>query len=306
MKKTTKISMFLVSIALLLGMITINSCKKDEKLPQIDGYDNSDQVAATALKAHWTFDGTNNEAVSSVAPTTANGASFVTGVKGQALHLADGYLLYPAIAALNTANALSSVTVSMWINVDNNASTVSSFFALTQPLAVQTDWNQCPINVYAETNKPLAYDDTLVLHSAFHTYRDGNYNTGGDNINDYGVRGTDFQTVLGTKKWVHYVMVYDGAGSNIDLYANGTLVSNNKFRNRTTGNPAVGIGNIVINPPTQVIIGAFPTAAVGYTLSAIQTWQGKLTGSIDEIRVYNAVLSTKEIGSLYQLELAGR
>jgi hypothetical protein len=308
MKKTTKISFFLASVLLVLGMIIINSCKKDEdtKLPQINGYDNSDQVAAASLKAHWTFDGTNNEVISATAPTTANGSSFVTGKKGQALHLADGYLLYPTIAALSTANALSSVTVSMWINVDNNASTVSSFFALTQPVAVQADWNQGPLNIYAETNKPLAYDDTLVLHSAFHTYRDGNYSIGGDNINDYGVRGTDFQTVLGTKKWVHYVMQYDGAGSFIDLFADGVKVSNNNFRYRTTGSPAEGIGNIVINPPTQVVIGAFPNSDAGYTLSAAQTWQGKLTGSIDEIRVFNSVLSEKEIGSLYQLELAGR
>lgn len=307
MKKMTKISLFLVSVLLLLGIVTINSCKKsDNSLPQINGFDNSDQVAAAHLIAHWTFDGTNNEKISSTAPTTANGASFITGVKGQALHLSNGYLLYPTIAALSTANAISSVTVSLWINVDNNATTVSSFFALTQPLAVQTDWNQGPLNIYAETNKPLAYDDTLVLHSAFHTYSGGNYNIGGDNINDYGIRGTDFQTVKGTNRWVHYVMQYDGAGSNIDLFADGVKVSNNNFRHRTTGNPPVGIGNIVINPPTQVIIGAFPTSAVGYTLSAIQTWQGKLTGSIDEIRVYNSVLSANEIGSLYQLELAGR
>jgi hypothetical protein len=307
--KTRKISLFLASILLVLGMVSLNACKKDKaKLPQIGGYDNSDQVAATNLKAHWTFDGTNNEDISSTAPATANGASFITGIKGQALHLANGYLLYPTIAALSTANAISSVTVSLWINVDNNGAngTVSSFFALTQPVAVQADWNQGPLNIYAETNKKLAYDDTLVLHSAFHTYLGGNYNTGGDNINDYGIRGTDFQTVLGAKKWVHYVMQYDGSGSNIDLYANGVRVSNNNFRHRATGTPPVGIGPIIINPPTQVLIGAFPNADAGYALSAAQVWQGKLTGSIDEIRVYNKVLTPQEIGSLYQLELAGR
>lgn len=307
MKKTTKITLFLVSTLLVLGMITMNACKKSSTpLPQINGYDNSDQIAATSLKAHWTFDGTNNEIVSAIAPTTAVGSTFVPGIKGNALHLTNGYLLYPTIAALNTANALSSVTVSLWVNVDNNGTTASSFFALTQPLAVQTDWNQGPINVYAETTHKPAYDDTLVLHSSFHTYLNGNYNTGGDNINDFGIRGTDFQTLLGAKKWVHYVMQYDGSGSNIDIYANGIRVSNNKFRNRTTGNPPAGIGNIMINPPTQVLIGAFPNIDAGYALSAAQVWQGKLTGSIDEIRVYNKVLTPQEIGSLYQLELAGR
>lgn len=292
----------------LITIGTVTSCKDDSSsLPKIGPYDNSNQVASTNLLAHWTFDGTYAEEKSSKTPTNSVGASFVTGIKGQALHLSNGYLLYPTIDALSSANALSSVTVSMWINVNNNGSTATSFFALTQPPAVQTDWNQGPLNIYAETSKdPLTYNDTLVLHSAFHIYSGGNYNIGGDNINDYGVRGTDFQTVKGTNRWVFYVMRYDGANSNIDLYADGVRVSNNNFRNRTNGTPPVGLGNIIMSTPTQVLIGAWPNSSAGYNLSAAQTWQGLMTGSIDEIRVYNAALAETDIGYLYQLEKAGR
>lgn len=293
---------------ILLGAIALNSCSKSggSSLPPIGPYNNSNEVAKTNLLAHWTFDGTNNETISNTAPMTTIGASFTTGIKGQALSLTNGYLVFPStIAALNVAN-WGSVTVSMWINVDNNGTTVSSLFALTQPQSIQGDWNQGPLNIYAETGHLPAYDDTLVLHSAFHTYLGGNYNTGGDNINDYGVRGTDFQTVHGTKKWVHYVMRYDGSSSNIDLFANGVRVSNNTFRNRTTGTPAVGIGAFITNPPSQVVIGSFPNSTVGYTKSAPQVWQGLLTGLVDEIRVYNVAMQDSDIGYLYQLELAGR
>lgn len=291
----------------LLAAAVISSCKKDENtLPKIGPYDNSDQIASTNLKARWTFDGTNNEAISGLAPTNSQGASFTTGKKGQALSLNNGFLLYPTIPNLSSANALNSVTVSMWVNTNNRVDKATSFFALTSPTSVQPDWNQGPLNIYAETGKPLTVNDTLVLHAAFHTYRNGNYNIGGDNINDYGARGTDFQTVLGANKWVHYVMRYDGATSNIDLFANGVRVSNNNFRNRTTGTPAVGIGNIVINPPTQVLIGGWPNATTGFTLSPAQTWQGLMVGSIDEIRVYNTPLSDQDIGYLFQLEDAGR
>ena len=309
-----KFNLLLTGIA-LVAVGAISSCKKDSTttLPKIGPYDNSNQVASANLKAHWTFDGTNNETIAGTAPITSVGASFVTGENGfgQALHLTNGYLLYPTIAALSTANAISSVTVSLWINVDNSGTAkASSFFALTQPTTVQADWNKGPLNVYAENNKPLAYDDTLVLHSAFHLYTPlpapGNYNIGGDNINDYGVRGTDFQTVLGTKKWVHYVMRYDGTGSFIDLFANGVRVSNNNFRFRGIGTPAVGIGPIVINTPTQVVIGGWPNADAGYLLSAVQPFQGLLTGSIDNIRVFNTAMLDSDIGYLYQLELAGR
>lgn len=101
-------------------------------------------------------------------------------------------------------------------------------------------------------------------------------------------------------------MRYDASGSNIDLYANGVRVSNNKFRTRTTGNPPVGLGPIVSPTPTQVVIGSFPNKTSGYTSSPAQSWQALYVGSIDEIRVYNSALTDLEIGSLYQLELAGR
>lgn len=297
----------LILSASLIAAGFLPSCKKKAaSLPPIGGFNSSNDVEKASLLAHWTFDGTNNETISNTAPTTAVGASFTTGVKGQALSLNSGYILYPGtIASLNLAS-FGSVTVSLWINVDNNGTTASSFFALTQPTNLQGDWNQGPLNIYAETGHAVAYDDTLVLHSAFHTWSGGNYSVGGDNINDYGVRGTDFQTVLGTKQWVHYVMRYDGTGSNIDLYANGVRVSNNQFRNRTVGNPAVGIGAFLTNPPNQALIGGWPNTATGYTNSAVQAFEGLLTGSIDELRVWNTLLTESDISSLYQLEKAGR
>ncbi|MBC7569440.1 MAG: hypothetical protein H7319_06885 [Spirosoma sp.] len=293
-------------IALLLaGATVVTSCKSSDtpSLPAIGGYNSSNDVAATNLLAHWSFEGTANEDISKAAPVKAQNNTFGTGgPKGQSLSLANGFVAYPTIPALSTANAIANVTVSAWVNVANNGKTGSSVFALTQAQAVQPDWNQGPINMYAETGAPVIKGDTLVLHAAFHTYTGGNYNLGGDNINDYGNRGVDFQTVKGAGKWIHYVMVYDGANSNIDLYANNVLVSNKNFRNRTTGTPPVGIGPITMNTPTQVLIGGWPNADTGYTKAAVQTFQGLFTGGIDEVRVYSKVLTAAEIGALYQLE----
>ena len=305
--KRLKSKLVIFAVTAVFGLFIFNACSKSStSLPPINGYNTSNDVAAANLLAHWTFDGTNNETMSSTAPTTTTAASFVTGVKGQALSLNKGYLVFPTIAKLSGANAFPSVSVSCWINTDNRDSLASSVFCITKTLSAQTDWNDGPVNVYVETGKNhLTYDDTLVLHSAFSTYPTGT-RMGGDNINDYGVRGTDFQTVLGTKKWVHYVMRYDGSGSNIDIFANGVRVSNNNFRNRTTGTPPVGLGPIVGPATSQVVIGAWPSSIAGYTNSAAQSWQGLYIGSIDEIRVYKSALTDLEIGSLYQLELAGR
>ena len=306
-KLSNKLAIAMFSTLLLGGVIT--SCKKSSVAAPdpIGGFNSSNDIQAAALKAHWTFNGSLNESISNTAPTTSAGTSFTTGVSGQALTLANGYALYPNIAALNGPN-FGSVTVSCWVKIDNNGTQASNVFSLTQGTTKQTDWNTGFVNMVIETGHPIATDDTLVLHPSFSTYPNGPTNRlGGDNINDYGVRGTDFLTVHGTNKWVHYVMRYDATGSNIDVFANGVLVSNNNFRHRTTGTPAVGIGGIITDgSSTQALIGAFANAATGFSQSAVQPFEGLFNGSIDELRFYTAALTDAEISALYQLELVGR
>jgi hypothetical protein len=298
----------LIVVGGIAGLFTscIKEGNKDDNFttappPPIGSYNNSNDVAAANLKAHWTFDGTTNEVISNTAPVTAKNNSYTTGVKGQALSLNAGYLLYPTIAALSTPSALSSVTVSMWVKIDNNGSQASELFAVTQSTTAQTDWAAI-VNVYAETGHAVAYDDTLVLHAAVGSYASGS-RAGGDNINDFGNRGTDFQTVLGTKKWVHYVMRYDATTSAIDIFANGIRVSNNNFRIRMANGKL--LGPLVAPVPTQVLIGGFPNSSNGFPNSATQSWQALLTGSIDEIRVYNTALSDFDITALYKFEKNG-
>jgi hypothetical protein len=306
MKKTIR---YVFGAAGIAALLFIASCsKKDDVLPTIDGFNNSNEVAASNLVAHWTFDGTTSETISNTAPTTTVGNSFVTGTKGQALNLSSGYLVYPTITAISTATALPSVTVSLWVTIANNGTLQTNVFGIAQSTAVQTDWNTGPLNVYVETGSHKVGNDTLQLHSNFATYINSTLYTG-DNVNNYGVKGTDFLPFAnGATKWFHYVMRYDGAGSLIDLYANGVRVSNNKFRHRTysPGGVETGLGNITMTPPTQVVIGGFPNSTLGFSKSATQTWQGLMTGGVDEIRVYSKSLSDAEIGSLYKLELAGR
>jgi hypothetical protein len=296
----------ILSMLLLTGeLIYAGGCTKAKydddftkgTVPPIGTYNNSNDVAASSLVAHWTFDSTYEESASHTQPGNAVNASFVKGVKGPALHLNAGFLLYPVISSLNTANGLGSVTVSLWINVDNNGSQASSFFALTPGPDKQTDWGSM-INVYAETGHSVATDDTLALHAAVGNYASGS-RSGGDNINDYGTREQDFKTLHGTNKWVHYVMKYDGAASTLDIYANGILISNNNFRVRT------GLGQLVAPVPVQALVGGWPNSDTGFPLSGAASWQALLTGSIDELRVYNKALSEFDIHALYFFEKFG-
>ncbi len=302
---------YLFAAGILISAATISSCSKsssDPVLPQIGGYNNSNEVAAANLKAHWGFEGTTNESITGAVPTASLRASFVTGVKGQALKLDSGYLLYPSMAALNLPT-FGSATVSAWVYTDNTNSLTTSLFTLALTGAAQTDWNMGPLNMYFETGRPTTYDDTLVLHSAIATYVSGS-RLGGDNINDYGTREVDFKTVHGTNKWVQYILRYDATGSFIDIYANGVLVSNNNFRYKYTGAlPGVGFGPLLLPnalSTTQVLIGGFANTTTGFPASLQQGWQGLYRGNIDELRVFNKALTAAEITALYQLELAGR
>ena len=296
---TNKLTIAILSIA-LAGIIFTACTKKGTVAPPdpIGGFQTSNDVGGANLLAHWSFDGSLNESISSTAPLTSLRTSFITGVKGQALHLDSGFALYPVITKLNLTS-FGSVTVSCWVNVDNNGATASNVFSLTEGTATQTDWNRGLFNMLIETGHGKTTDDTLVLHPSYGTYITGTFQ-GGDNINDYGVRETDFKTVHGTNKWVQFVGRYNAMDTTMDVFANGILVSNANFRKRNTGAltlPSVG---------AQALVGGFANGNTGFSLSPFQTWQGLFTGSIDELRFFNVALSNADISSLYQLELVGR
>jgi hypothetical protein len=304
MKKVISLfSIFSVSL-----LVFVASCSdEDEPLPPIGGYNTSDEVAAANNVAKFSFEGTNNELKGNISPTTAVGATFTTGAKGQGLTLTDGYILYPAITALSATNSLANSSISAWVKIKNNGTSPTILAALTQTTAAQLDWNTGPLLLMAENGKPAATDDTLVLKSLMSTWAGTPAaRFGGDNINDYGVRETDFKTVKTGGSWVHVVARWDAATSKLEIFANGILVSNVKFAYRERGNPDVAMGPITTTTATQLIIGGFPNSNTGFPSSVAQSWQKNMTGSLDELRVYTKALTNDEILALYELEKAGR
>ena len=304
---TMKIKNLKIALAgLLIGTTVLFSCTKvktGDTFPKGDippiagGFTSSNQIATTNLLAFWSFDNNKNETKSNTAPVIDSNSSFIAGVKGQALKLSTGYLVFPTIPSLSNANALSSCSVSLWIKIANNGSTFSEFFTLARDTATESDWLTI-INVGVETGQSVT-NNFLDFHSWIGSYATGS-RRGGDNINDYGNAGSDYQIVPATSNWIHYVMRYDAPSENIDLFANSVRVSNNNFRTRG------GLGPIVSPVPTQVVLGAFSNAAAHFVNSSTLGFHGFLNGSMDELRVYNKALSDGEISALYQLEKSGR
>lgn len=290
---------FLKVGAVALAVMAFGSCSDDDELPPIDGYNNSNEVAASNLVAHWPFDDSNNERISNTAPSNTYGTvTTATGQIGGALQLNKGVLKFPAIASINTANALNNFTVSMWVNVANNKGTTSSgfmsFFGLI-PTNVTDIWGD--VMACAETGRHLPASDTLELKNLLNTHPPGQPNSLQDNVAlKNGDKGAYF---MGAKKWSHYVMRWDGTTHQFHIFANGADVGGYTDRGTT--------GVLVMAVPVQAVFGSLASKDIGFTGAPDQqAWNPFATAGIDDVRVYNTALSNAEITALFNLGTAGR
>lgn len=279
-----------VSSALLF-----TACKKDDDvaLNPIDGYNNSNEVAATNLKAHWSFEGVTKEDISGVDVNASLRNSFVTGPKGSALHLDSGYLKYPAIPNIKSGTSLNSFTVSCWVNMKNKGNSFTQLFSLAPSVANAGDiWGN--INLGAETGWFPATSDTLVPKFLMVTTSNGNQ----DNRPD--PNGTPPIGVFhGANKWSHIVTTWNAATSKLQMYGDTVHISAYDTRG--------GVTNVTFKDNDAFIIGSILNSELGYTAQGPNPdWAKWFTGSIDEIRVYNKALSTDEIQALWKLEKVGR
>lgn len=286
MKKSVII---LSSVSFLLGA-WLMACKKEEtKLPAIGGFNTADEVAAANLVAYWGFESNTNESKLGLKAAKEQGVSYVTGIKGKALKLDNGFVAYPEIPI---AAAIQSASVSSWVQVENNGAFASVFFSLTRP----NEWAG-NFNVMAETAWKKAGIDSLTVKGLLVTKVAGN-DSWQDSRNEISKGGVQANKVAGSKLF-HLVVTYDASNSNFKVYVNGVKVSNPEWEVRGGGT----LGPLVFASPTRPIIGAFGTVADG---TATEAWQKPLIGQVDELRVYSKALSDAEIAALYQLELAGR
>lgn len=292
---------YLLTSVVAMAILTLVSCKDDdEKLPTIDGYNNSNEVAKENLVAHWTFDDTQNEAISSTAPSDEFGTvGFADGQIGKALQLTEGALVYPSITKIGEANSLPSYTVSMWLNAKNNGHAFSTFFGIF-PSDATDFWGN--LSLGAETgwfpaDGPVG--DTLVLKTNYMSKNgDGSLN-GQDNRPD--PRGATPVGVLKTAgQWTHFVARFNASTHMLEIFANGTSIG--AYDNR--GDNTVELN---MRTPAQAVFGSLATQEIGFSGAPTRPdWQVLATATIDDVRVYNTALANNEITALYNLGSAGR
>jgi len=267
--------------------------------PQIDGYDNSNQVGKDSLKAHWTFDVSNVEDISGKAPEKAVGASLETGVLGQALKLTSGYLVYPVIPALSTPDTLQSYTLSLWVNSPATSSAMSSFFQMTGEVFPDI-WGQ--IEIAANTHWGHG-GDTLVLNSRF-TQIDGTSPYVHAFNWDLDPLANAAWTFHGANTWSLLTVSYNQFNDSLTVYGNGVEIAAKK-----TG-VVVSPATFILQQPIRALIGTFAFSEDGFVNAPSATgptWAGHgISASIDDIRMFNAALSASQIKALYDLGKAGR
>lgn len=284
------------TLGFALFVAVFSTCKKDgnpNNLPdvdaslyngKIDGYSSSDEIYANNLKAYWTFDDTKSETKSNTAPTSTLNDSFVAGVKGKAIKLSAGYLYYATqLSALKT-DALKSFTISVWVQIENNGTKKTMLMQIARPgiFDGSLDFRLNTQN-YAST-----ITDKLSVGPRFSTVSGGSQ----DNLN------ATLNPNIGANVWTNLVLTYDGATGIFKEWANGVDIGSYNSR---------GVGNNLFKAyePSEFIIGAnyniIPTKAVNADVSF-----AAMTGTIDELRIYDLVLPDAHIKSLYKLGIAGK
>lgn len=284
------------AIAITVCTVVLSSCKKSDNpndLPdvnpanyagKIDGYDSADQIYPANLKAYWSFDDTKNELKSGTAPTETANDTFIQGMKGKAIKLNAGYLYFAQqLGALKT-DSLKSFTISSWIQITNNGSKRTMLMNIARPGFLDGSFEyRLNTNSYAAT-----VTDILKVGPRFRTIG-GGYQ---DNLN------ATLSPKIGANVWTHLILTYDGVTGVFKIWANGIDIGS--YNNRGTGN------NLFKSyEPGEFIIGATYNNIPGKAINADVSY-APMTGSIDELRIYNTVLPDAHIKALYNLGLAGK
>lgn len=284
----------------LAAAFTITACSDDDDkdLPKIDGYNDSNEVAEDNLVAHWTFDDTQEEDISGTEPENEIGTvGFTEGQIGQALKLSKGALVYPSIDAIGGANSLSNYTVSMWVNTKNTGNTFTTFFGIF-PKTNPDFWGNLSLSAETSWFPARAAGDTLVLKTNYGSLKDDGSVNGQDNRSD--PKGNPPVGVMKvTETWVHFVVRFNGTTGMLEIFGNGASVGAYSERDATTA--------MVMRTPAIAMFGSLSTKTVGASnTQEMPDWQELAVASIDDVRVFNTALATKEITALYNLGLAGR
>lgn len=280
----------LITIAIaMLGMV-ISSCydKFDPESYQpvftISGYSASDEIAPESLVGYWSFEEEMSETFSDITPT-ANEVRQTNGFVGQAATFnasSPSWLIYETPEAITN---LESFTISFWVNpafvdVDGNNAIdgIIGLMAISNP---ERFWGNLEWFIENNSNPDNAIIKVIMTHN---------------NEMETDIVVSNYKGLFDA--WTNHTLTYDAATSTLTYYINGSALA-------TKTAPWTGPIAFVNSGPTVFGTAQFQTSP-SLTTHGPEPWASYLTGTIDEVRVYNQALSGTEINALVVLQGKGK
>lgn len=204
------------------------------------------------------------------------GASFVTGVKGQAVELDGGANSIVSMRTTNDFKNATSFTVSYWLKSGAIGKTGAQF-----------PWS----NPTTSGEWPGA--------NTFQLIEDAGQSNNGLMATKFVVHGNWLEFVGANRiagvmdnQWHHWVLTYNETTSLMSLFVDGKKQTLTKL----VTNGANPYGKADLSKSTKFVIGGPPHSALGSTPDG---WMTTFKGGVDQFRMYNKVLTDAEITSLF-------
>lgn len=296
-KKIIKVA-WLAAILLTVGLTQCTKPELDDDFkagdppPVEGGFVNSDEIQAAALVAYFPFEGTVDDKKGGVTGGTASGiTSFVEGRKGKAYQGSNnGFIGYTNPGPIA---GLTSYTVSLWINTAKHDGGAQGVFTLAKQDG--SFWGNFFMMI--EGNNSSENKMFMKLHMEKNTAPFVEHW-----IEPFG----DFRPDDMYNAWRHIVWTYDAATSKAGLYVNGqkrTLPPG--AEDRKADGAGTPLGGLNFKAATRFVIGGFQNQ-LGAPFNSPEPWMLNYTGKLDELRIYNKVLTAQEVSALGTLERQGR
>jgi hypothetical protein len=264
----------------------------------------SDSVAVANLIAHWSFDNTNAELISTLTPTTTGTTGYIAGQIGNAISFNNAYLVYPVIPNINHDTALAAgFTLTMWAKLPV-VTTLTSLWQLNGNTG--SIWGLAALATRVNASDTLDFDGTMTNYAAGTTHTSDSLGF---------EQGYGKGLFISNTAWEFLTMTYDSTTKELNYYGNGAFLSSSvlldttlslltgKFTLVTTAtNPGTSTNQVSFG--TFDVTAAFPNA--GATGSGSESASLPAGTYIDDTRLFNTTLNIAQIDSLYSLGVAGK
>lgn len=275
--KTKHQLLYILPVILLL--IT-GGCKKMDR-PQLGNYPKDANPPGGPLKFYAAFDGSDVDSIRANFASD-NPLTYVAGISGKAIQGATGkFVKY--IKPNDWAEQSSSFSISFWYKRDgqtqNNKGTNGPEYIMSFKSS-NGHWSGASFLLFLEGNNSACAVKVMTVDK---------------NLNDNWFTWEGGNTIAGIldNKWHHMVIAYNDKTSTMTLYIDGVANANTRVW------PNHGGINFDAGKIVEMRIGAGP----GTNYDSDDWLSSSFKGAIDQVRMYNTVLSQSEISTLFNGKL---